>query len=539
MAEQDIIPAGSTARLQMGGPMGGVRNFMAQPAVARSLPIIGLLAALAITAAAWLTFNVPPQRPLFEGLQETDKAAVASSLQSAGINYTLDGASGAISVADQDFHKARMLLAGEGLPKAAPSGDALVSAIPMGASRAVEGQTLKAAREADLARTIEAIDAVASARVHLATPEPSLFVRDASEPAASVMLRLQTGRTLSDAQVRAIRHLVASSVPGLGAEQVSIVDQSGSLLSQQGTNGDDRNFLLQTQMEDRYRQAITTLLTPVMGVGNFSTEVHAELDVSESQSTRETYPKDDVALRSEEGNKSSGTSAAPAMGIPGATSNTPPTTAQVTTTPPAAQPAAAAAAPTQTEEQYSRSFDVGREISVTHQPVGRLKRISAAVALNTTKPLKPADLQQIEALVKGAVGFDAQRGDIVAVSMRPFAKVEQPEEQLLDSPWLMPLIQQGGALLGALLAFLFIGRPIMKALKRPVVEEAPIDEALAGQLMDATSMPAPGRPVTLAMIESAPSYEARAALVRNFVKQDPARAALVVRQLMQEGQKNG
>jgi flagellar M-ring protein FliF len=117
--------------------------------------------------------------------------------------------------------------------------------------------------------------------------------------------------------------------------------------------------------------------------------------------------------------------------------------------------------------------------------------------------------------------------------------VEQPEEALLDSPWLMPLIQQGGALLGALLAFLFIGRPIMKALKRPANADAPVDEALAGQLMEATAMPAPGRPVTLSMIESAPSYEARAALVRNFVKQDPARAALVVRQLMQEGQKNG
>lgn len=539
MAEQDIIPAGSTARLQMGGPMGGVRNFMTQPAVSRALPVIGLLAALAIAAAAWWSFHVPPQRPLFEGLAENDKAAVATSLQSAGIDYTLDGGSGAISVADQDFHKARMLLAGQGLPKAAPSGDALVSAIPMGASRAVEGQTLKAAREADLARTIEAIDAVASARVHLATPEPSLFVRDAAEPAASVMLRLQTGRTLSDAQVRAIRHLVASSVPGLGAEQVSIVDQSGSLLSQQGSNGDDRNFQLQTQMEERYRNAVITLLTPVMGAGNFSTEVHAELDVSESQSTRETYPKDDVALRREEGNKSSGTSAAPAMGIPGATSNTPPTTAQVSTTPPAAQPATPAAGPAQTEEQYSRSFDVGREISVTHQPVGRLKRVSVAVALNTAKPLKPAELQQIDALVKGAVGFDQQRGDTVAVSMRAFAKVEQPEEKLLDSPWLMPLIQQGGALLVGLLAFLFIGRPIMKALKRPEREDAPMDEALAGQLMDATSMPAPGRPVTLAMIESAPSYEARAALVRNFVKQDPARAALVVRQLMQEGQKNG
>jgi flagellar M-ring protein FliF len=542
MADQDIIPATSAARLQMGGPLEPVRSFMRQPAVAKSLPLIGLLAALAITAAAWWSFHTPPQRPLFEGLAEADKSAVASSLQSAGIDYTLDGGSGAISVGDQDFHRARMLLAGQGLPKAAPTGDALVSAIPMGASRAVEGQTLKAAREADLARTIEAIDSVATARVHLATPEPSLFVRDNAEPAASVMLRLQTGRSLSDSQVRAIRHLVASSVPGLNAEQVSIIDQSGALLSQQGANGDDRNFQLQTQMEDRYRQAIITLLTPVMGAGNFSTEVHAELDLTESQATRETYPKDDVALRREEGNKTSGNSPAPAIGIPGAVSNTPPPATQVANTPGGAQatpnPAPAAGAP-QVEEQYSRSFDVGREISVTHQPTGRLKRVTVAVALNAAKPLKPAELQQIDALVKGAVGFDQQRGDNVAVSVRPFAKEPVAEKSLIDEPWLMPLAQQGGALIGALLAFLFIGRPIMKAFKSKAEAPAEIDENLATQLLSATSHPSPGQPVTLAMIESAPSYEARAALVRTFVQQDPKRAALVVRQLMQEPAQNG
>lgn len=539
MADQDIIPAGSAARLQMGGPLDPVRSFMRQPAVAKSLPLIGLLAALAITAAAWWSFHTPPQRPLFEGLAEADKSAVASSLQSAGIEYTLDGGSGAISVADQDFHRARMLLAGQGLPKAAPSGDALVSAIPMGASRAVEGQTLKAAREADLARTIEAIDSVATARVHLATPEPSLFVRENAEPAASVMLRLQQGRSLSDSQVRAIRHLVASSVPGLNAEQVSIIDQSGALLSQQGANGDDRNFQLQTQMENRYRQAIITLLTPVMGAGNFSTEVHAELDLTESQATRETYPKDDVALRREEGNKTSGSAAAPAIGIPGATSNTPPPATQISTTPGGTQATPAPAAAPQTEEQYSRSFDVGREISVTHQPTGRLKRVTVAVALNSAKPLKPAELQQIDALVKGAVGFDQQRGDNVAVSVRPFAKEPVAETKLIDEPWLMPLVQQGAALIGALLAFLLIGRPIMKAFKSRAEPPAEIDENLASQLLSATSQPAPGQPVTLAMIESAPSYEARAALVRSFVQQDPKRAALVVRQLMQEPAQNG
>ena len=141
--------------------------------------------------------------------------------------------------------------------------------------------------------------------------------------------------------------------------------------------------------------------------------------------------------------------------------------------------------------------------------------------------------------MKGAVGFDQQRGDNVAVSVRAFAKEPIAEKSLIDEPWLMPLAQQGGALIGALLAFLFIGRPIMKALKSRAEPPAEMDESLATQLLSATSQPSPGQPVTLAMIESAPSYEARAALVRTFVKQDPKRAALVVRQLMQEPAQNG
>lgn len=536
MAEQELVPAAAANRLQFGGPMGSVRSFMGQPAVKKSLPLIGTLSALVIAALAWWAFQSPPQRPLFEGLAETDKASVATALQSAGINYSLDGNSGAISVAEQDFHRARMLLAGQGLPKAAPSGDALITALPMGASRAVEGQTLKAAREADLARTIEAIDQVLSARVHLATPEPSLFVRDTSQPAASVMLRLQPGRALSEAQVRAIRFLVASSVPGLTADQVSVIDQSGALLSQQGSSAEDRNFQLQTQMEERYRQALITLLTPVMGAGNFSTEVHVELDRSETQSTRETYPKDDMALRREEGNKSSASNAT-AMGIPGALSNTQPLPAQGTTTPPQAQQPGNEGAP-QVAEQYSRTFDVGREISVTHQPVGRVKRVSVAVALNAGRALKPAEARQIENLVKGAVGFDAQRGDAVVVSMRAFAKEETPEKSLLDNPMILPAAQQIGALVAALLAFLFIGRPIMRALKSRA--EAPaVDEALVGQLMGAAAGGALDGPVTLEMIGQAKDERTRTELVRSFVQQDPVRAADVVRQLIREPAKNG
>ena len=531
MAETDLVPAGAARPSPLSSGITGLSGLMNQPAVKRSLPLIGLLGALAIAALAWWTFQTPAQRPLFDGLAENDKAAVASALQSAGVAYNLDGASGAISVAEQDFHRARMLLAGQGLPKAAPSGDSLITALPMGASRAVEGQTLKSAREADLARTIEAIDQVASARVHLATPDPSPFVRDAAPPAASVMLRLQPGRALSEAQVRAIRHLVASSVPGLNADQVSVIDQSGALLSQQGGSGADQQFQLQTQMEERFRQALVTLLTPIMGAGNFSTEVHVELERSEIQSTRETYPKDDMALRQEEGNKSIGSSQA-AGGIPGATSNTQPAPTQAGPNAAPNQPAAqAGATPPPSSEQFSRSFDVGREISVTHQPTGRLKRVTVAVALNSGRALRPAEAAQIENLVKGTVGFDAQRGDNVVISARAFAKETVEPPSLIDNPMLMPALRQGGALLAALLAFFFIGRPIMRALKARAAAPAPVDEALVSQLIGATAR---NDAAGAGLLGSPRSPEERAEMIRNFVRQNPERAAQVVRQLLQD-----
>lgn len=429
-----------------------------------------------------------------------------------------------------------MLLAGQGLPKAQPNGDAVIASLPMGSSRAVEGETLRGAREADLARTIEAIDAVKTARVHLATPEPSVFVREAREPAASVMLTLQQGRSLSEAQVRAIRHLVASSVPSLSADAVSVIDQSGALLSSDQASAEDKMFQLQMQMEDRYRQAVVALLTPIAGAGNFSVEVNADVDASESQSTRETYPKDDRALRSEEGNKSvSGSAGQDAVGIPGALANQPPPASELTNTPPGTETAANGAG-TQSEETYTRSFDVGREIAVTHQPQGGLRRLSVAVALRDgqgAKKRSAADVAALENLVKGAVGFNAERGDVVAISARPFAEQTETPVNFWDQPWFFPMVQQIGAVLAALVAFIFIGRPLMKAAKGRMAaakEQAETEQ----QLLAATSKPRASKEVTIEMIEAAPSYEARANLVRSFIRQDPERAALVVRQMIGE-----
>jgi flagellar M-ring protein FliF len=514
--------------------LNGLRDLVSQPAVRRALPALAMTGAAGLAAIAYFALATPTQLPLFQGLAEADKAAIADALTASGIGYTLDTASGAISVDASKLHEARMLLAGQGLPKAQPSGDAVIASLPMGSSRAVEGETLRGAREADLARTIEAIDAVRAARVHLATPEPSVFVRESREPAASVMLTLQQGRSLSDAQVRAIRNLVASSVPNLAADAVSVIDQSGALLSSDQANADDRMFQLQLQMEDRYRQAVVALLTPIAGQGNFSVEVHADINASESQSTRETYPKDDRALRSEEGNKSvNADGRQPAIGIPGALSNQPPPASQLSTTAPVAS-GPQTAAPGQSEENYTRTFDVGREIAVTHQPQGGLRRLSVAVALRDQKGAKKrsaADVAALENLVKGAVGFDAARGDVVAISARPFAEETEEVVNFWNQPWFLPLLQQVGAVFAALLAFLFIGRPLVKAVKGRMIvlkEQAETEQ----QLLAATGQPRAANAVTIEMIEAAPEYEARANLVRAFIRQDPERAALIVRQMI-------
>lgn len=549
MAEtQTLTPVDGTAN-RLPAPMSGrftpVQQFVRQPAVQRALPMIATTTAIGIAALAYFMTATAPQAPLFAGLDDADKAAVADALQSQGIAHTIDPTTGALTVDADKLYQARIALAGQGLPKAQPSGDSLISSLPMGSSRAIEGETLRSAREADLSRTIETIDAVKVARVHIAAAEPSLFVREDKPATASVMLTLQNGRSLSDGQVQAIRFLVASSVPGMNADEVQVIDQRGSLLSDGVSNADMKSFQLQTQMEERFRRALDTLLGPMLGAGNYTVEVHADVDMSESQATRESFPKDDRALTSEQVTRTvSGEGNAPAVGIPGALSNQPPQATTVTDSAPLpSAPGAAPASQTNSNENATRAYEVGREISVTHQPQGQLRRVSVAVALNQgKKALTQADIAKIDALVKGAVGYDATRGDQVAISQRPFAKVEDAAPAFYDAPWFMPLLKQIGAVLAAILAFFFIGRPMIKAAKARAVERAERNSKLEESLLavadrQALSAPSAGgsREITLEMIEAAPSYEARANLVRAFVRQDSARAALVVRQLMQEG----
>lgn len=396
--------------------------------------------------------------------------------------------------------------------------------------------TLAAAETAAAKASASGASSAAGTAAEAAAAEPSLFVREDKPATASVMLTLQNGRSLSEGQVQAIRFLVASSVPGMNADQVSVIDQRGALLSDTATSSDMKAFQLQTQIEDRFRRALDTLLSPMLGAGNFSVEVHADVDMSESQATRESFPENDRALTSEQITRQvSGQAPPPAVGIPGALSNQPPQATTIGATAPATAPAGAPE--TQSNENAQRAYEVGREISVTHQPQGRVRRVSVAVALNQgTKALTQADMMKIDSLVKGAVGFDNARGDQVAISQRPFVKIEDTAPAFYDQGWFMPLITQVGAILAALLVFLFIGRPLIRAAKARAAARAEQTAAIEETLLTATSnRPAlenGRREITLDMIEAAPSYETRANLVRAFVRQDSARAALVVRQLM-------
>jgi flagellar M-ring protein FliF len=544
MAEQEIIPANrapdASTLLPARSPLSTFTDFSAftrQPAVRRAIPALVGGGILLMAGAAWWMLQSPAQMPVYAGLNDGDKAAVSEALQGAGIAHDIDRQTGAVTVAEDEVHKARILLAGQGLPKAAPAGDALLDKLPLGASRALEDDKLRGAREADLARTIEAIQAVKSARVMLARPQASPFIRDASPAAASVMLTMENGRALDSAQVLAIRHLVASSVPGLAPASVSVVDQNGSLLSDDSVSGEDKNFQLQLKTEQRLRDAVISLLTPVVGAGNFSTEVHAELDLSESQSTRETFPKDDVGLKSEQGNRTTTSNgSSEAVGIPGAVSNQLPQATQVSATPPATNATTPTQNQSESSETYSRSFDLGREIAVTHQPVGRLRRVTVAVAIKNGKKAMPAaELTQIENLVKGAVGYNAERGDLVAVSARAFVSQPEAVEAIWDKPWFLAALRQAGGVLAALLILLLIGRPILKRMKAKAERDAETEQALLEAVEAADGeRPVKGKPITLEMIESAPAYEERAALVRQFVRQDPKRAAMVVQRLLAE-----
>ncbi|MFD1787457.1 flagellar basal-body MS-ring/collar protein FliF [Sphingomonas floccifaciens] len=565
MATQIITSPGAVpTEPRFANPLKQVTGFMTQPAVKRSLPLIFLVGLIAAAALAWATLRTPPQKALFAGLADADKAAVVQALDTANIDNGTDG-SGNVTVAEDDYHKARMLLAGQDLPKAAPGGYALLDQLPMGISRVVEGERVKQARETEIARSIQEIDVVAEARVHLATPESTVFVRDQAAPTASVVLKLQPGRVLSDAQTRSIVNLVAASVPGMKPDAVTIVDQMGTLLSNpsDGTDGAaDKRIAMQRQVEDKVKAQVAQLLTPLVGAGNFTAEVQADINFDETQATRESYEKQGT-LRAEQGAWTGNQPNAGAPGgIPGALSNQAPAASTLTTPANGATQPPPNGAPGQTtpagpvtdamkqSDSFARAYDLGREVSVTRNAPGSVRRLSVAVLLREPEKGRRTamEIQQITGLVQAAVGYNAERQDQVQVISKKFtgAAIEGTAAPAwYQADWVPMVLRNATALIIALLV-LFLGvRPMAKALmkKRDDAAGDPAKLAFADPNADPAALAAAqaeaakgGQPVSIEMLDSARNYDERVGLVRGFTRENPTRAALAVRDMIKTGE---
>src|ERR1700676_1130577 len=516
---------------------------------------VGLLAgvAAAVAAAIWLVLWSQGQNytVLYGQLSERESGQVMDALTAAGIEFKLNP-SGAVSVPESKAQEARIRLASQGLPQSDSMGIEMIQKeSALGSSSMMESARYQSVLETELARTIVKVQGVQTARVHLALPKPTVFLRDARKATASVMLQLYPGRRLEPGQVAAIVHLVASSVPELAPSDVTLVDQAGTLLNSPDENAEQaastRQFAYTRKLEQSYQQRILELLEPMIGPGRVRATVTAEMDFTVTEETRENYDPQKTAVRSEQTSNEMRKGGDGSEGIPGALSNQPPGTSGAPVIPgaatpgnPAAAPGAATAAttgPSSIAQRRTRIFEVDRTLSYVKQPVGTLKRLNVGVVLDdwqkvdadgkvTTAPMSDTDIKRFTQLVKESIGLKEDRGDQLNVLNQAFkggAAIGPVEGlPLWQTPWVTQLAKQiVGAALVLIVAFLVL-RPLMKSLTKPAGRlSATAVEEIEG---DRVSLSAQGKPIKLS-----PSFEQQIAAARTLVGQDPRRAAQVVK----------
>ncbi|MDP8984005.1 MAG: flagellar M-ring protein FliF [Pseudomonadota bacterium] len=507
----------------------------------------GLLAgvAAAIAAAIWLVLWSQGQNytVLYGQLSERESGQLMDALTAAGIEFKLN-ASGAVSVPESKVQEARIRLASQGLPQSDSMGiEMLQKESALGTSSMMESVRYQSILETELARTIIKVQGVQSARVHLALPKPSVFVRDARKATASVMLQLYPGRRLEPGQVAAVVHLVASSVPDLGASDVTVVDQTGSLLNSPDENAETaastRQLEYTRKLEEGYQRRIVELLEPMVGAGRVRATVTADVDFTVTEEARENYDPQKTAVRSEQTSKEQRRGVS--EGISGPLGNQPPATpgSAATLDPPATQ-ARITGAPTSNAEHSARTFEVDRKLSYVKQPIGTLKRLSVGVVLDdwhkagpdgnvSTTPMSDTDIDRLTELVRKSIGLEDERGDKLDVLSQAFQSggplPPVDAVPLWQTPWAMQLAKQAVGALLVLVVALLVLRPLMKSLTRAPPLPIPSNgEAadLAGDRMSVSNKHA-------AAIKLAPSFEQQVAAARTLVGQDPKRAAQVVK----------
>lgn len=531
--------------------LGGRLQRMADdPAVRRALPAMITVAVVAVLVGAWMIFHQAPRATLFPQIDEAGKARVVEALSAAGIDVRVDPGAGAVTVPADDYHRARMALASQGLPAAAPDGNQVLSALPVGASRALETTRLRQAQELDLARTIAEIEGVDGARVHLALPERTAFLRENNAARASVFVALSPGRMLADREVEAVVRLVAASVPGLSPQDVTVVDQTGRLLSRNDDDPQsglsDRQLRHRVEMETLLRRRIEAVLTPIVGMGNLSVEVTADVDFTVTEQTEERVDPEGNTLRSEQTTTSESRDA-PAGGIPGALANTPPAAATLTDTP----PAAGTPAPAQTRTAgIVRNFEVSRTVTRTRPETGGIRRVSAAIAVRGNAvegavadaagaAVTPELLQNLQRLAETAIGFDAARGDSVTVIAQPFAAAMAPAEMPTDLSWVPGTVRELGLLVVLLVVGLGVLRPLLlrqlrSADAKPSLRRGGTVEVAEGETLDDVEARLDRRHKELAasVVGARAGRAEKQTVLRQLAADDPARVAAVLQRML-------
>ena len=483
------------------------------------LPLmIGVSAAVAAIAALWLWSRAPDYGVLYSNLSDRDGGAIIASLQQMNIPYKFAEGGGALLVASNKVPEARLRLASQGLPKGGTVGFELMDNQKFGTSQFAEQINYQRALEGELARSINSISAVESARVHLALPKPSLFVRDQKKPSASVVLTLHRGRTIDEGQISAIVHLISSSVPELSAKSITVVDQAGNLLSAANadTRGLDVSQLKYAQeIEQGYIRRIEAILQPIVGASNVHAQVAADIDFSIVENTDEKYgPNQEpgkAAIRSQQSSESGQQGATPPGGVPGALTNQPaanPVAPVITTAsqPNKAPPGANGqinGGPSNTRKDGTTNYELDRSIRHVQQGAGGVKRLSVAVVVNYrgtlsaqgkrgTQALSATELEQIKTLVKETMGFSAERGDSLNVVNSQFAS--DPTNDAPELPWWrqpenIEMAKPLGnyLLLGAFALFLWFAvlRPLLRKHLLPAQAAPPVPGADAAPAEEA------------------------------------------------------
>ena len=427
-----------------------------------------------------------------------------------------------------------MLVASDGSLATPESGADLIENLPMGASRTLEGDRLRAAQERELMMTIMEIDGVEAVRVHIAKAERSVFVREDVAPSASIMLRMARGRQLTDSQVTAITNLVAGSVPGLGIDAVKVVDQHGKLLTQMRDPNSGR-LDLQSQMEAKLNAQVDQLLAPMFGAAAFTSQVQVDLDMNEVTSARESYDKDGTIRR--ETTQLSQSAGAQAGGIPGVLANTPPAEAEAREGAPQDNENAAQAGGGVGESSATRVYELGREVSVSNLTPGSIKYLSVAVAIDQAalEKASAADINKVKELVSAAVGAREDRGDKVTVVMRAFEKIEAESVPFYETSWFGMAVRNGVALLAVLLVLFLAVRPAIKALRGDGKGKGAAEPQVGGGQQPALGGPAAD---TVPPFDRQ-SLDGQIELAQRIARENPDNAVLALRRLLAEDTRTG